>query len=136
MAERIHRVLSVPFSLDGHEVFTSASIGIALGGPGYRTAGGPAARRRHGDVRAPRAGARPRHEVFDSAMRARAVARLESETELRRALERREFRLHYQPIVAMETGRPIGFEALLRWQHPGGASSPRTSSSRWPRRPG
>jgi EAL domain-containing protein (putative c-di-GMP-specific phosphodiesterase class I) len=59
-----------------------------------------------------------RHELFDSAMRARAVARLQSEIELRRALEDREFRLHYQPIVAMETGRPIGFEAMVRWQHP------------------
>jgi EAL domain-containing protein (putative c-di-GMP-specific phosphodiesterase class I) len=59
-----------------------------------------------------------RSEVFDTAMHARALARLQMETELRWALERREFRVHYQPIVAIGTGRPIGFEALLRWQHP------------------
>ena len=101
--------LAAPFNLDGHEVFTTASIGIALGGPGYHTAGGPAARCRHGDVRAPRRRGKARYEVFDSAMRARAVARLQLETELRRALERDEFRLHYQPIVALETDRTDRF---------------------------
>ena len=61
---------------------------------------------------------RARSEVFDAAMRSRAVARLQVETELRWALERQEFRLFYQPIVGMETARLSGFEALLRWEHP------------------
>jgi sensor c-di-GMP phosphodiesterase-like protein len=66
----------------------------------------------------------PRHsagraiEVFDTAMHARAMARLQLETDLRRAIERHEFRLHYQPIVSLATGLIAGFEALVRWQHP------------------
>ena len=59
-----------------------------------------------------------RYDVFDSAMRARAVARLDLETELRRGLQRGELRVHYQPIVTMKNARPTGFEALVRWQHP------------------
>jgi EAL domain-containing protein (putative c-di-GMP-specific phosphodiesterase class I) len=59
-----------------------------------------------------------RCEVFDSAMRDRAVARLQLETDLRRAVEREEFRLHYQPIVSLSTGQLTGFEALIRWEHP------------------
>jgi diguanylate cyclase (GGDEF)-like protein/PAS domain S-box-containing protein len=117
VAERIHRVLSVPFSLGGQEVFTTASIGIAMGGPACLR---PEDLLREADTAMYDAKGRgkARHEVFDTAMHARAVARLQSETEMRRALENGEFRLHYQPIVTMGTGRPIGFEALLRWQHP------------------
>ena len=59
-----------------------------------------------------------RYEVFDTEMRNRAVARLQLETDLRRAIERDEFRLYYQPIVSLGTGRVGGFEALLRWPHP------------------
>ena len=57
-------------------------------------------------------------EVFNSAMHTRAVTLLQLENDLRRAVERQEFQLHYQPIVALETGRVTGFEALIRWQHP------------------
>jgi EAL domain-containing protein (putative c-di-GMP-specific phosphodiesterase class I) len=59
-----------------------------------------------------------RYEVFDADMRASLVARLQLETDLRHALERGEFRNFYQPIVALDSGRIVGFEALLRWQHP------------------
>ena len=97
-----------PFRLDGHEVFTTASIGIALGGPGYRR---PEDLLRDADTAMYDAKGRgkARYEVFDAAMRARAVARLELETDLRRALERREFRLHYQPIVAHRDRPPDRF---------------------------
>jgi EAL domain-containing protein (putative c-di-GMP-specific phosphodiesterase class I) len=61
---------------------------------------------------------RARHQVFDTAMHAQAVSLLQTETDLRRAIERDELRLVYQPIVSLETGRITGFEALLRWQHP------------------
>ena len=59
-----------------------------------------------------------RYEVFDADMRASVMARLQLETDLRHALEREEFRNFYQPIVSLESGRIVGLEALLRWQHP------------------
>lgn len=59
-----------------------------------------------------------RHQVFDNAMHIRAVALLQLETDLRRAVRSGEFQLHYQPIVSLQTGKITGFEALLRWQHP------------------
>jgi EAL domain-containing protein (putative c-di-GMP-specific phosphodiesterase class I) len=65
-----------------------------------------------------KAGGKARHEVFDIAMHAGAIALLQLETDLRRAIERQEFRVHYQPIVSLKSGRINGFEALVRWQHP------------------
>ena len=66
----------------------------------------------------PKALGKARYEMFDTKMRDRAVARLKLETDLRRALERREFRVYYQAITSLATGRITGFEALVRWQHP------------------
>jgi len=117
VAERILAALRAPFRLGPHEVFVTASIGIAPGGggDGLRPAAGRAARRGHGDV--PGEG-KSRHQVFDAGMHARAVKLLEVENDLRRALDRGEFELYYQPIVVIGTGRLSGFEALVRWQHP------------------
>jgi diguanylate cyclase (GGDEF)-like protein/PAS domain S-box-containing protein len=117
IAERIQAELAEPFDLDGHEVFTSASIGIALSTAGYDQ---PEQMLRDADLAMYRAKAlgRNRVEQFDHGMRADAVARLRLETDLRHALERGEFRLLYQPIVSQASGRTVGFEALLRWQHP------------------
>jgi diguanylate cyclase (GGDEF)-like protein/PAS domain S-box-containing protein len=117
VANRIHLELRNPFNLDGKEVFTSASIGIALSQYGYDR---PEDCLRDADTAMYRAKAlgRARHEIFDKSMHDHAVARLDLETDLRRAVERSEFRVHYQPIVSLETGRISGFEALLRWQHP------------------
>jgi diguanylate cyclase (GGDEF)-like protein/PAS domain S-box-containing protein len=117
VADRIQRELTQPFTLSGHEVFTSASIGIALSASGYEAADDLL---RDADIAMYRAKAlgKARYEVFDTAMHARAMALLELETDLRRAIERNEFRLYYQPMVSLETGRIAGFEGLVRWQHP------------------
>ena len=109
--------LSAPFELDGKEVFTSASIGIALGNSAYQD---PEEIMRDADTAMYRAKSlgKARYEVFNADMRASVMARLELETDLRRALERGEFRNFYQPIVSLADGEVIGFEALLRWEHP------------------
>ena len=117
VAERIQEELAVPFILNGTEAFTSASIGITLGPAGYEQAD-EMLRDADAAMYVAKAGGKARYEVFDAAMRARALDRLQLEAELRRAIERREFCLHYQPILALRSGRLAGFEALLRWQHP------------------
>jgi diguanylate cyclase (GGDEF)-like protein/PAS domain S-box-containing protein len=117
VANRIHEALVSPFNLGGSEVFTSTSIGIALSLQCYDR---PEDCLRDADTAMYRAKARgkARYEIFDRSMHDHAVALLKLETDLRRAVERREFRVHYQPIVSLETCRISGFEALLRWQHP------------------
>src|SRR6266566_2280335 len=116
-ADRLMKVLTPPFILDGKEVFTSVSIGIALSNSAYEN---PDDMLRDADTAMYRAKSlgKSRYEVFDADMRASLVARLQVETDLRHALERGEFRNFYQPIVALDSGRIVGFEALLRWQHP------------------
>ena len=117
VAERVQSEMRLPFQLAGQEVFSSASIGIALGHPEYEHAEDLL---RDADMAMYRAKAlgKARHEVFDAEMHTRAVALLQLETDLRWAIERDEFRLHYQPIVTLESGAITGFEALIRWQHP------------------
>jgi diguanylate cyclase (GGDEF)-like protein/PAS domain S-box-containing protein len=116
-AERIMKDLTAPFVAGDKEVFTSASIGIALSNPSYQH---PEELMRDADTAMYRAKSlgKSRYEVFDADMRASVMARLELETDLRRALERRELRNYYQPIVALDTGEIMGFESLMRWQHP------------------
>ncbi len=117
IAERINEELGRPFDLQGHEVFTSASIGIALSSTGYDR---PEEVLRDADTAMYRAKSlgKARHAIFDQEMHRRAVELLSLETDLRRAVSRNEFRVHYQPIVALSKGRLEGFEALVRWQHP------------------
>lgn len=116
-AERLMDALTPPFVLGGKEVFTSVSIGIALGNAAYDK---PEDLLRDADTAMYRAKSlgKARYEVFDADMRASVMARLQLETDLRHALEREEFRNFYQPIVSLESGRIVGLEALLRWQHP------------------
>jgi diguanylate cyclase (GGDEF)-like protein len=117
MARRIQEKLQLPFNLSGHEVFTTTSIGIALSSTGYDH---PENMLRDADTAMYRAKAQGKacYEVFDKGMHARAVYLLQMENDLRRALEREELCVYYQPIVSLENGQLAGFEALVRWQHP------------------
>ena len=119
VAERLQAALAEPFRIAGHELFGSASIGIVVGGAQYRAVD---AVLRDADIamyRAKSAG-RGGYEMFDPDMHAAALARLTQETELRRAVERKEFSVFYQPIVELATSRIIGLEALLRWRRQDG----------------
>ena len=115
-AERIAAIFARPFVLSGSEHFVTTSIGIAL------ARGGELASEliRDADAAMYRAKerGRARYEVFDEAMRVRAIARLRVENDLRRALERGELRLEYQPVVSLKNFSIVGVEALLRWRHP------------------
>ena len=117
IAERLQKELSQPFNLGGREVFTSVSTGIAPSSTGYEN---PEEILRDADTAMYRAKSlgRARHEVFDKTMHAFAVNLLQLETDLRGALDRGEFFIQYQPIVALETFMIRGFEALVRWKHP------------------
>ncbi len=117
VADRIHAELDVPFQLDGHEPFVTVSMGIVLGQGDTANAEELLRSADTAMYRAKGAG-RGRHEIFEATMRARAVKMLEMETDLWRALERDELRLHYQPIIELEGGKICGLEALVRWQHP------------------
>jgi diguanylate cyclase (GGDEF)-like protein/PAS domain S-box-containing protein len=117
VAERVHLEMRAPFRVRGHELFSTASVGIAMAASIHHDAEDllrDAATALH---RAKRSG-RGRSEIFDESMHSLAAARLQMETDLWRALQRRELRLHYQPVVALDTDRVTGFEALVRWQHP------------------
>ena len=117
VAQRIQNELSQPFVLDKNSAFATASIGIALSSSGYDK---PDDILRDADTAMYRAkeNGKARYEVFDHAMHARAVSRLQWESDLRQAVAQNEFCVHYQPIVSLLTGRLAGFEALVRWQHP------------------
>jgi diguanylate cyclase (GGDEF)-like protein len=118
VARRVHSVFDEAFALtDAPEMFLGASIGVAVS---YGAADTPARLLRDADVAMYSAKelGRGRVEVFDDSMRERTVRRLELETSLRRALVQSEFRVHYQPLVHFERSEVIGFEALVRWEHP------------------
>ena len=117
VAERLQAKLSVPFRLEKYEVFTSASIGIIISDEIDRQ---PEDFLRDADTamyRAKEAG-KSRYEIFDREMHVRNLNLLKVETDLRRAFDRKEFKVYYQPIVELRTGEIREFEALIRWQHP------------------
>jgi diguanylate cyclase (GGDEF)-like protein/PAS domain S-box-containing protein len=117
VANRIKTALASPFNIDGHEIFISTSIGIAFNATDKAKA---EELLRNADIamyRAKKRG-RARHEIFDTEMYAQATKLLQLETDLRRAIARQELLVHYQPIVSLSSNKIIGFEALVRWQHP------------------
>lgn len=117
VVERIRKELLPPINHNGNEIFTSACIGIALNSKGYSQAEDLLRDAETALHRAKKEGP-GRFEIFDPSMHEQAMRLLRLETELRRAIDRQELRLHYQPIVSIETRKIKGFEALLRWQHP------------------
>jgi diguanylate cyclase (GGDEF)-like protein len=117
VAERLVSAVSKPFEVEGREIVVSISVGVVMGDARYRQAADIVRDADTAMYRAKDRG-RARAELFDTSMLAAAEERLSIESDLRRALERREFILHYQPIVALSDQRLCGFEALVRWQHP------------------
>ena len=117
VAERVQSAVAAPIDLGGVEVFTTVSIGIAVGAGAYAK---PEEVLRDADTAMYRAKAlgKGRYEIFDAAMHERAVTLLRTESELRRALERNELAVYYLPLVTVADGRVLGFEALVRWRHP------------------
>lgn len=117
VAERIYQKLLEPFALDADEVFINLSIGIAPSNPDYERSEdilqdadiAMSYAKKHG---------RSRYQVFSQGMHERALTLLKLENDLRRAIEHQELQVHYQPILSLSTRKIIGFEALVRWQHP------------------
>ena len=117
IADRIGSDLRTPFPMGGREWFISASMGIAIGQPGRAT---PGEMLREAEIAMVRAKGDPskRYVLFEPSMSEQTMDRIDMENDLRRAIERGELRLHYQPLVDLTTDRIVGFEALVRWQHP------------------
>ncbi len=117
VALRIEAALRTPFELDGRDTVITASMGLAIGQPG-RTAPGDLLRDVEVALYRAKADLNGHHALFEPSMNAASVERLDLENDLRRAVERDELRLHYQPLVSLATDRIVGLEALVRWQHP------------------
>lgn len=117
VAERLQAKISEPFRIDNYEVFTTASIGIIVSGNAARQAEEYLRDADAAMYRAKETG-KARYEVFDREMHVRNMNLLQVETDLRHAVERREFEVLYQPIVDIRTGSVREFEALIRWRHP------------------
>jgi diguanylate cyclase (GGDEF)-like protein/PAS domain S-box-containing protein len=117
VAERLRRALAAPFTVEGHQVFVSARMGIAISTTGYTR---PEDVLRDAGIALNRVStsAPTACEIFDPGMRERAMTRLKIESELRQAIATGAFELHYQPIISLRSGRIAGFEALVRWKHP------------------
>ena len=117
LAERIQNELRKPFLLGLNEVVTSSSMGITFSHPMYEN---PKEVLRDADIALYRAKEQGlgNYQIFDAAMHERMKMQVRLEEELRRAIDRREFELYYQPVRCLNTGRLLGLEALLRWQHP------------------
>jgi diguanylate cyclase (GGDEF)-like protein len=117
IAERIYRELTIPFNLEGYEVFIEASIGIALGSKDY-TKPEDLLRDAELAVSDAKRQSKSHYQIFNQSMRGKALTLLQLENDLRWAIKREEFILYYQPIISLTDNRIKGFEVLLRWRHP------------------
>lgn len=117
ITDRLQKELSFPFRLNGHQVTVTASIGIVMSETGYERAEDLL---RDADIAMYRAKTmgKARYEIFDTGMHAAVSTLLHLEADLRQAIEKQEFRVYFQPLVSLSSGRIVGTEALLRWQHP------------------
>jgi diguanylate cyclase (GGDEF)-like protein len=117
IGDRIQQKLRSPFEIEGQHIFTSASIGVVSGSSSYNNASDLL---RDADIAMYRAKAKgkARYEIFDQAMYHETLKLIELENSLRLAIKRNEFVLHYQPIISLGNNDLVGFEALIRWQHP------------------
>ena len=123
VAERIQQKLAPPFNVEGHEIVVTASIGIAFNSDSKAEAPDLLRDAEIAMYRAKHTG-KARCEVFDNAMHAGALKRLQLETDMRRAVDNGEFHVYYQPIVSLQNGSIVGFEALTRWHSPKGLVMP------------
>ncbi|VXD15445.1 Two-component response regulator [Planktothrix serta PCC 8927] len=117
MAEKIIEILSQPFSILSYPIYINASIGVAYSQPDYTR---PEQILRDVDTAMYRAKSRGTscYQVFDSSMYQNALSFLQLDTDLRTAIKEQQFRVNYQPIIALKTGKIVGFEALVCWHHP------------------
>jgi predicted signal transduction protein with EAL and GGDEF domain len=117
MAQRVIEALREPIRVEGKELFSGVSVGIAMSAPHYTS---PEDLLRDADIAMYRAKSAGRHrfEVFDEQLHDQALHLLETESDLRRGITRREFEPYFQPIVRLADGGIVGFEALMRWNHP------------------
>ncbi len=117
VAQRVQRSLAEPFRLQGHEVFTTASIGIAFNELECEKAD-YLLRDADTAMYYAKAAGKARHEVFNTQMHAEAKSRLQFHNDLKRAVDNEDFDIHFQPIISLSTGRICSCEALARWEHP------------------
>ncbi|MEZ4264934.1 MAG: EAL domain-containing protein [Myxococcota bacterium] len=123
LADRVLSAFSEPLVIRGHEIYNNVSVGIAFCAASHRS-GHEVMRDADTAMYRAKTGGGSRYSVFDEHMRSELVHQVRTETALRRALERDEFRVYYQPIVNLRTGRLTGFEALVRWERDGVVTSP------------
>jgi diguanylate cyclase (GGDEF)-like protein len=117
-AERIGEVLKAPIEVDGSEVLVSASIGVTVANPKQEESPEDLLREADVAMHAAKRKGKARHKVFDPGADTTTSGRSLAEAEMRRAVEEGEFRVHYQPLVSLVSGKVRGLEALVRWQHP------------------
>jgi diguanylate cyclase (GGDEF)-like protein len=117
VADRLQQEFATPFTVEGRQIVLTASMGLTCCNAGYES-GEHLLRDATTAMHRAKASGRTGFVMFDPVMHEQAMARLKLEADLRVALERQEFRLEYQPIVAVKSGHVAGFEALLRWEHP------------------